>query len=57
MLIENMHDVPYLNRKAGPEIVAAMAVVGHEVKKVARDLPVGIQVLAGSGPSTFYPHE
>ena len=24
LLIENMHDLPYLNREVGPEIVAAM---------------------------------
>ncbi|NNM27265.1 MAG: phosphorybosylanthranilate isomerase, partial [Phycisphaerales bacterium] len=28
LLIENMHDVPYLRRTVGPEIVAAMTAVG-----------------------------
>jgi predicted TIM-barrel enzyme len=41
--IENMHDVPYLNTVVGPEIVATMAVLAHEVKK-ATNLPCGIQV-------------
>ena len=45
--IENMHDIPYLNTKVGPEIVAAMAVVGYEVKN-ATGLRCGVQVLAGA---------
>ncbi|MBE7473087.1 MAG: BtpA family membrane complex biogenesis protein [Anaerolineae bacterium] len=45
--IENMHDIPYLNKKVGPEITAAMAVVGYEVKN-ATGLPCGVQVLAGA---------
>jgi hypothetical protein len=47
LLIENMHDRPYLKREAGPEVVAAMAVVGHEVRREA-GLPLGVQVLAGA---------
>lgn len=47
VIIENMHDVPYLRGAVGPEIVAAMAVIGHEVKTASR-LPVGIQILAGA---------
>jgi uncharacterized protein len=42
-----MHDVPYLRGETGPEIVAAMTVIGTEVKK-ACDLPVGVQILAGA---------
>ncbi len=45
--IENMHDVPYLRGEVGPEIVAAMALVGQAVK-VESSLPVGIQILAGA---------
>ena len=45
--IENMHDVPYLRSEAGPEIVAAMTVIGSEVKTEC-GLPVGIQILAGA---------
>jgi hypothetical protein len=45
--IENMHDRPYLARAVGPEIVAALAVVGREVRRAAA-LPVGVQVLAGA---------
>ncbi len=45
--IENMHDVPYLRGRVGPEIVAAMTVVAHAVKTESR-LPTGIQILAGA---------
>jgi membrane complex biogenesis BtpA family protein len=47
IIIENMHDVPYLRGTVGPEIVAAMAVVGQAVKSESR-LPTGIQILAGA---------
>jgi len=47
IIIENMHDTPYLRGAVGPEIVAAMAVVGQAVKLESR-LPVGIQILAGA---------
>jgi membrane complex biogenesis BtpA family protein len=47
LAIENMHDVPYLKQKVGPEIVATLAVVGYEVKN-ATGLPCGIQILAGA---------
>ncbi len=47
IMIENMHDRPYLNRCVGPEIVAAMAAVACELgKKVL--VPLGIQILAGA---------
>jgi membrane complex biogenesis BtpA family protein len=45
--IENMHDVPYLRGSVGPEIVAAMTLLGQAVK-VESNLPVGVQVLAGA---------
>jgi uncharacterized protein len=47
LMIENMHDVPYLNRSAGPEITAVMSILLYEVKNVS-GLPSGIQVLAGA---------
>ena len=47
IIIENMHDVPYLKGQVGPEIVAAMAIIGSEVKNECR-LPVGVQILAGA---------
>jgi len=45
--IENMHDVPYLKRKVGPEIISFMSIIGYEVKNQA-ELPCGIQILAGA---------
>ena len=47
LLIENMHDRPYLLRAVGPEITAAMTAVGVAVRQAA-DLPLGVQVLAGA---------
>lgn len=47
ILIENMHDVPYLKRTVGPEIVACMTAVSVELRKRIH-LPIGIQILAGA---------
>jgi uncharacterized protein len=47
LMIENMHDRPYLKGAVGPEVVAAMAVVGREVRRSV-GLPLGVQVLAAA---------
>lgn len=47
LLLENMHDRPYLAGAVGPEIVASMAVLGREILREVR-LPLGIQVLAAA---------
>lgn len=47
LIIENMHDVPYMRAEVGPEIVAAMTAIATEVKNECR-LPAGIQILAGA---------
>jgi membrane complex biogenesis BtpA family protein len=47
VIVENMHDVPYLRGEVGPEIVAAMTAIAVEVKSECR-LPVGVQILAGA---------
>lgn len=47
VMIENMHDTPYLRAGVGPEIVAAMAVIARSVRDEVR-LPCGVQVLAGA---------
>jgi uncharacterized protein len=47
IIIENMHDVPYLRGTVGAEIVAAMSVIGQAVKSESR-LPAGIQILAAA---------
>jgi membrane complex biogenesis BtpA family protein len=46
-MIENMHDVPYLRGEVGPEIVAAMTVIGSAVRSEC-SIPLGIQILAGA---------
>jgi uncharacterized protein len=47
VMIENMHDVPYLRREVGPEVVASMTAVGRAVRE-AIDVPLGVQILAGA---------
>ena len=47
LLLENMHDRPYLKGEVGPEVVAGMAVVAREVKRAVA-LPLGVQVLAAA---------
>ena len=47
VIVENMHDVPYLRGEVGPEIVAAMTAIATEVKRECA-LPVGVQLLAGA---------
>jgi membrane complex biogenesis BtpA family protein len=48
VIVENMHDVPYLRGEVGPEIVAAMTAIATEVKNECAGCPVGIQILAGA---------
>jgi membrane complex biogenesis BtpA family protein len=49
IIIENMHDRPYLKGQVGPEIVAGMTRVAAEIKrKVGTNFPVGVQILAGA---------
>ena len=47
LMVENMHDTPYLRGAVGPEIVAAMAILARAVKETTK-LPCGIQILAGA---------
>jgi len=47
VMIENMHDVPYLKGTVGPEITAAMAVIAKAIRDAVK-LPLGIQILAGA---------
>jgi membrane complex biogenesis BtpA family protein len=47
ILIENMHDVPYLRRQAGPEIVAGMTAICAAVREAVA-VPLGVQILAGA---------
>lgn len=47
ILLENMHDVPYLKSKVGPEIVACMTAVAIEMRQKIH-LPIGMQILAAA---------
>ena len=47
VLLENMHDAPYLRRRIGPEVVAAMTAVVVAVRR-AVEQPLGVQILAGA---------
>ena len=53
LLLENMHDTPYLNREVGPEIVSAMTAAALRVKSAAPNLPCGIQILAGANKAAL----
>jgi len=49
IILENMHDRPYLKGGVGPEIVAGMASVATAVRfSLGAEFPVGIQILAGA---------
>ncbi len=49
LIIENMHDAPYLRREVGPEIVSAMTAIGAAVRDaMPKDKPLGVQILAGA---------
>jgi uncharacterized protein len=52
ILVENMHDIPYLRREVGPEIVAAMTTACRAIND-ATDLPCGVQVLAGANEAAL----
>ena len=47
LMLENMHDVPYLRGAVGPEIVAAMTMVASAIR-AETDLPIGLQILAAA---------
>lgn len=47
VMLENMHDRPYLHRGVGPEIVGAMAVIASTVA-ASVSIPCGIQILAAA---------
>jgi len=47
IILENMHDRPYLRKHVGPEIVSAMTRVGATVRGAVA-CPIGVQILAGA---------
>jgi membrane complex biogenesis BtpA family protein len=52
LIIENTHDRLYLRGSVGPEAVAALAVIGVEVRRAA-GLPMGVQILAGANTAAM----
>lgn len=46
LIVENMHDAPYVNGPHGPELTAAMTRVALAVREAAPKLVLGIQVLS-----------
>lgn len=54
ILLENMHDAPYLARHVGPEVVAGMTAAGLAIRQAVGDaFPLGVQVLAGANTAAI----
>ncbi len=47
IIIENMHDLPYLNKDIGPEIIACMTSVAQQIRHRC-SIPLGIQILSSA---------
>jgi uncharacterized protein len=47
IIVENMHDAPYVHGQHGPEVVASMTRAAEAVRAAATWLPLGVQVLSG----------
>lgn len=47
IMIENMHDIPYIKSGIGHEISSLMCIIAYLIKQETK-LPVGIQILAGA---------
>ncbi len=52
VMIENMHDVPYLNREVNAEIVASMTAIAITLRRLL-NIPLGIQILAGANKAAL----
>lgn len=52
IVIENMHDVPYLRGGVEPETTATMSVIASQLRKEI-DLPMGVQLLAGANTDSL----
>ena len=52
ILLENMHDIPYLKRAVGPEIISEMTAVACAVRQQL-SIPIGIQILAGANKAAL----
>jgi len=47
IMIENMHDIPYIKKGVGHEVSSLMCLIAYLIKQET-NLPVGIQILAGA---------
>ncbi len=52
VMIENMHDVPYLNRNVNAEIIASMTAIAVTLRQKL-EIPLGIQILAGANKAAL----
>ena len=52
ILIENMHDAPYVLREVGSEIIAMMTAAISAVRQEV-DVPIGLQILAGANQAAM----
>lgn len=52
LMIENMHDVPYLKNDVGHEISSLMTLIAYLIKQET-SLPLGIQILAGANKAAM----
>lgn len=52
LIIENMHDIPYVNKHIGHEISSLLSIIAYEIKKKYQ-LPTGIQILAGANKAAL----
>ncbi len=52
IMIENMHDIPYLKRNLGHEISTMMCLIAEKIKSET-GLPIGMQILAGANKAAL----
>lgn len=49
VMVENMHDTPYVRGGGGPEVTACMTRVCTEVRQaLGGNIPLGVQILSGN---------
>lgn len=54
ILIENMHDIPYvLPNNSGPEVISVMTRICSEIKRFVSVIPCGVQILAGNNSAAL----
>ncbi len=46
VMVENMHDLPYLRGGVGSEVTACMTRIASEVRKVVSGMLLGVQILS-----------